>query len=582
MSEEFCRPRAGDVNDAAALAASSGPSVSNLTLASSLGVDAAFDGTTLRAAICDSSEELAAVLCHLEPGRHPRFVETVWTSGLRAALNAQRLADESRLDDIGRDMLEKFGTQLAAHHDRQQAEFVRALGEYFDPKDGRVPARIDAFLNDRGDLARTMHKYLSSDGELAKTLSRAFNESSPLMKRLSPTDSEGVVQLVESKLRAAAEVQRSQFAAALDPTNETGALARFFGKLKHELKAAGDERDKQFAALSRTLDANDAASPLSRFFKESANTSREMLKAMNAEDPSTPLGAIKAALVKQLESSTKSQLEKLDAMATVQREDSLALREAVAKLEERRRIVARSPAGGATFEDALLGTLGGLLRGAAITLDATRAVVGLRPNCKKGDAVARYGAESKHAGAAVVIEAKHDASYTVTRALAEMAEARSNRDASAGLFVMARSHAPAGFPRFQRYDCDLVVTWDDADPSDDIVLECALQLALFMAPLRRRGTGERADIETLSKHESLITKEIARWDEVRKLAQRMEKDAKALLEHARKGEAGLGQTLKNTKEVLKALDVPVLDAGSSREPALVLAERVEQRADAAE
>ena len=570
------------MNNAAALAASSGPTVSNLALASSLGVDAAFDGTTLRAAICDSSEELAAVLTHLEPARHPRFVETVWTSGLRAALNAQRLADESRLDDIGRDMVTAFGQQLEAHHDRQQAELGRALATYFDPKDGRVPARIDAFLRDGGDLARTMDKYLSSDGELAKTLARAFSESSPLMKRLSPTDSEGLVQLVDSKLRAAAEAQRVQFSAALDPTNEAGALARFFGKLKHELKAAGDERDKQFAALSRTLDANDGASPLSRFFKESANANREMLKAMNAEDPSTPLGAIKAALVKQLESSSKSQLERLDAMATVQREDSLALREAVAKLEERRRIVARSAAAGPTFEDALLVTLGDVLRGSSITLDATRTAVGHRPNCKKGDAVARYGAESKHAGAAVVIEAKHDASYTVSRALTEMEEARSNRDASAGLFVMARSHAPAGFPRFQRHGRDILLTWDDADPSTDVVLEAGLQLALFMAALGRRETAERADIEALADLESRIEKELGRWDGVRKKAERMRKDAEELLEDARKGEKALGLMLKSAKHVLKTLDVPLLDAGSSREPALLLAGREEPRADAAE
>lgn len=570
------------MNNAAALAASTGPSVSNLTLASSLGVDAAFDGKTLRASICDSSQELAGVLTHLEPARRSRFVETVWTSGLRAALNAQRLADEARLDDIGRELVTTFGEKLEAYHDRQHADLGRALAEYFDPKDGRVAVRIDGFLSDGGELARTMGKFLSADGELAKTLARSFGESSPLMKRLSPTDSEGLVQLVESKLRAAAEAQRVQFAAALDPANESGSLARFFSKVKQELKTAGEERDKQFAALSRTLDGNDPNSPLSRFFRESSNANRELLKAMNAEDPATPLGAIKAALVRQLESSTKLQLEKLDAMATLQREDSLALREAVAKLEERRRIVARSAAAGPTFEDALLVTLGDILRGSGLTLDATRTVVGVRPNCKKGDAVARYGAESKHAGAAVVIEAKHDASYTVSRALAEMEEARSNRDASAGLFVMARSHAPAGFPRFQRYGRDILITWDDGDPASDTVLEAALQLALFVAPLGRREKEERADIQALADLESRIEKEVTRWDSVRKKAERMRKDADELIEDARKGDKSLGLMLKSAKHVLKTLDIPLLDAGSSREPALLLAERSEFDSDAAE
>jgi hypothetical protein len=572
----------GYVNNAAALAASTGPSASNLSLASSLGVDAAFDGKTLRAAICDSSDELAAVLTHLEPARHARFVETVWTSGLRAALNAQRLADEARLDDIGRELVTTFGEKLEAYHDRQHSDLARALAEYFDPKDGRVAARIDGFLRDGGELARTMDKYLSADGELAKTLARSFGESSALMKRLSPTDSEGLVQLLESKLRTAAEAQRVQFAAALDPANESGSLARFFSKVKQELKSAGEERDKQFAALSRTLDVNDQSSPLSRFFRESSNANREMLKAMNAEDPSTPLGAIKAALVRQLESSTKLQLEKLDAMATVQRDDSLALREAVAKLEERRRVVARSAAAGPTFEDALLVTLAEILRGSTITLDATGNTVGLRPNCKKGDAVVRYGADYNHAGAAVVIEAKHDASYTVSRALTEMEEARSNRDASAGLFVMARSHAPAGFPRFQRYDGDILITWDDGDSASDIVLECALQLALFISPLKRRGSADREDIEALADLEARLEREMGRWNEVQKTADRMHRLADDLVDNARKGLKGMTQLLKSAKHVLKTLGVPVLDAGSSREPALLLAERIELDADAAE
>jgi hypothetical protein len=181
-----------------------------------------------------------------------------------------------------------------------------------------------------------------------------------------------------------------------------------------------------------------------------------------------------------------------------------------------------------------------------------------------------------------VIEAKHDASTTVSRALQELEEGRSNRDASAGLFVLARSHAPAEFPRFQRYGRDILVIWDETDPTSDVVLECALQLALFMAPLGRRETAERADVDALTDLESRIGKEIARWDSVRKKAERMRKDGDELLEDARKGEKALSLMLKSAKRVLQALDVPLIDAGSSREPALLLAERVEPLADAAE
>jgi hypothetical protein len=103
-----------------------------------------------------------------------------------------------------------------------------------------------------------------------------------------------------------------------------------------------------------------------------------------------------------------------------------------------------------------------------------------------------------------------------------------------------------------------------------------------MAPLGRRETAERADVDALTDLESRIGKEIARWDSVRKKAERMRKDGDELLEDARKGEKALSLMLKSAKRVLQALDVPLIDAGSSREPALLLAERVEPLADAAE
>jgi hypothetical protein len=69
---------------------------------------------------------------------------------------------------------------------------------------------------------------------------------------------------------------------------------------------------------------------------------------------------------------------------------------------------------------------------------------------------------------------------------------------------------------------------------------------------------------------------------VRKKAERIRKDADELLEDARKGEKGLGQMLKSAKRVLQALDVPLIDAGCSREPALLLTGRAEPHSDAAE
>ena len=93
----------------------------------------------------------------------------------------------------------------------------------------------------------------------------------------------------------------------------------------------------------------------------------------------------------------------------------------------------------------------------------------------------RFGAESIYSGAAVVIEAKRDASYNVPKALGELETGRSNRIAQGGVFVMAKSHAPQGFPAFARYGNDVLVVWDETDEYTDPYLQAALFLALGLA-----------------------------------------------------------------------------------------------------
>jgi hypothetical protein len=532
-------------------------------------VQVALEGGQLQVALVETAPEVIEFFEHLPGAQRTRLVETAWQSGLRAAMNVHRLASESRLEEIGEEVLDSVRAQLDAHHERQQASLGRSLAEYFDPKDGRLPARIEAFLSDGGELARTMDRFLSDGGELAKTLARTFGDGSPLMKRLSPTDSEGLVMVLEAKLRVALERHGATLTNALDPSIESSPLARFFVKLKTELKAAGEDRDKQLAAIGKMLDANDKTSAMSRFLAEGRAAHQTLLQAMNAEDPTTPLGSIKSALLKLVDQHGKAHQEALALMAERQRLDSQEMREALAKLEVRRRVEARSAAGGASFEDAVVVTLGQLLRGAPLVVEPVGATVGLRPNCKKGDVVIAYGSEHRHAGARVVIEAKHDASYTVPKALAELEIARANRDASVGLFVMARTHATPGFPRFQRFGADVLITWDDGDTGTDELLELAVALTLFMAPLGRRQSEDRADIEALRDLEGRIECELSRYERMRTKVEKIRSHSDDLADELRKGNKALHHLLKSARKALGILDLPIL-CPDGNQPALQL------------
>ena len=115
-------------------------------------------------------------------------------------------------------------------------------------------------------------------------------------------------------------------------------------------------------------------------------------------------------------------------------------------METRRQGDAQSPRGGFDFEKAVTEVVVEAVRGAPILVEETGSTVGTRRNCKVGDLVLHYAPEHAFAGAALTIEAKRDASYTVPKALEELDVARANRGACSGLFVMAASHAPSRVP----------------------------------------------------------------------------------------------------------------------------------------
>ena len=82
------------------------------------------------------------------------------------------------------------------------------------------------------------------------------------------------------------------------------------------------------------------------------------------------------------------------------------------------------------------------------------------------------------------------------RALAELDEARKNRDASVGVFVMAKSHAPDGFPSFARYGTNVLVTWDEDDAATDPYLRAAVFLGIALVS-RSHSSAEPGDIDAL-------------------------------------------------------------------------------------
>jgi hypothetical protein len=537
-----------------------------MTINDTLSVLVSSHDSAVEARIVDRRPQALEVFGPLDDAARSALATDAWQVGLRALQSAYRQAEEARLQDVGKALVEDLGRRLQDHAAGQEKAFVSLLTRYFDPRDGQVVTRLERFLQDDGELAQAMSRYLAPEhGALAETLARQVGENSPLLRRLSPTDSQGVVALLGEKLRETLDASRADVSRALDPAAEDGAVARFLRVMKRDMQSAEDDRAKQIAAATKALDIADPASPLSVLLRSVQESRGVLLRAVNPDVAGSPMATIRSSLTVLLEQHFKQQQQALSAFQERQTKLDQQIHEALARLDERRRGLAKAPSGGIAFEHAVLCFVQESLRGAPVVAETTRAVVGKRSNCKVGDQVVRFTAESLYAGAAFVVEAKRDAGYTAAKALAELEVARGNRDAVCGVFVMAQSHAQPGFPHFARHGADILVIWDEEDETTDAYLHAAVLLATALTARARRpeDAGSR---DALRDVEQRICKELDRHAKMRKMIESIEKNAHELSEELRRGSDKLEGLLRSAKSTLKALDVELAEEEADGAP----------------
>jgi hypothetical protein len=477
---------------------------------------------------------------------------------LRALHNAHSAAQESRLKDVGAALVADIDRQLRTHVEEQRATIASVLAHFFDPKDGQVSQRLAAFVDDEGVLARLLDRYVGpKNSVLVEGLARQIGESSPLFKKLSPTDSEGLVKVLEAQLRTVMDQEHTELVRALDPLAEDGAVARFLRSLREELKGADQDRAEQLSAALAALDANNEASLLSRLVRETNQARLDVLAAVNPDAPSSPMAILKAGLTKLLREHASAQAELAISQQARQTAFEKEVREALARIETRRVQGQTSTRGGLDFEDAVVSFVRAVTQGAPCVFDVTGATAGVG-RCKKGDAVLRFTEESAFAGMAVVFEAKHDATYTAQRALDELDAARKNRDAGAGVFVMARSHASDAFPVFSRYGSNVLVVWDPEDPATDAYLHAAVLLGMALV-IRTKTTGDAGDIAALKDIEGRIETELSRLERMEKHSDAIRRNSEGISDEIRRAQKAFDLLLRKAQSTLRALNIEVRD-----------------------
>ena len=248
----------------------------------------------VKACVSDRRADSLEAFSELDAQQQIQLAQDAWSVGLRALMNAHSQARECRLQDVGQTLLNDFESQLSSFVESQQQTMLNVLGRYFDPNDGAVVARLQEFTKDEGALARLLQKYLGPQNSvLAQTLSQQVGQQSELFKKLSPTESEGLVQVLEVRLKEVMGSGHADLLRALDPLEADGAVARFLRALREELQTADEDRHKQLKTAIAALDANDETSLVSRLMRETHQARRSLLEAVNPDVPGSPMATIK-------------------------------------------------------------------------------------------------------------------------------------------------------------------------------------------------------------------------------------------------------------------------------------------------
>lgn len=516
------------------------------------------------AEIHDRRPDSPMIFGELDPFQRERLAMDAWAIGLRALQNAHMAAQESKLKDIGEALMEGLERQLSAHAQDHQERLTGALKRYFDPTDGQLAERLASFVDDQGSVARLLAAYVGPDSIMVAELTRRIGESSAIFRMLDPAATEGVVNAIETQVRAALHDGREEMKRALDPLAPEGAVTRFLQSLRKEFQNADQDVQKRLAIALRALDANNKDSLMSRLVDESAQARRQMLDAMNPGRPGSPLATLQTTIEKLIGDHVQKQTHFAEQQQVRQTAFEKEVREALARMETRKSEALRTARGGRDFEDAAMDFVERVTRGLACTFEATGSTKGVVGSSKKGDGLVRFTDESAYAGAGVVFEAKRERGYSVVKALEELDAARQNRDASAGVFEMAESHKPIGFPAFARYGNNVVVAWNEEDPATDMRLEAAILLGSALAT-RSRTVGDEGDINALRGIEKRITDEIHRLEGMEKSCDSIRKGADSISDELRKARKKLAVLLRDSQKTLTALKVELTDEAAERD-----------------
>ncbi len=436
--------------------------------------------------------EVIAALAARQPAERERYALTALRIGVLALGQAGGAIDGQILHHEGERLIAGVESRLKDHANALNQTLEGELKRYFDPSTGHFNDRVKSLVDKDGAFANLIRQHLEGEkSTLALELTRSVGKNSPLMQYLSPQQTDGLIARITTLAQERLEEQSRKVLGEFDLNNPQGALKRLINQIE------------------TNFNPGDPKSALGVLNEALKTTQEQIRKDLTLDGNTSSMSLLKAGLKAQL-----------DELANKQQE----FQQAISRQLGIKQVQARTTEGGFSFEQ----LVGEAVRTRALSMGDGFAAVGEIPGLlkrKTGDHEQTLGPESAAPGAKIVFECKRDQSYRVKVALRELAEARENRQAEIGVFVMSaatlrdkpdlKAEYPAALARF---DKDIIVVWDEENPATDVVLDAAVSLARALVIRGRREVqgAEAEELEEISAAISDLQKQFERFDKMTK------------------------------------------------------------------
>lgn len=331
----------------------------------------------------------------------------------------------------------------------------------------------DEFAEMQVDFGKALSRYFAEkDGVVPKSLNDALGDKGTLsqfLQRYFDPETGRLVRLMDGQVGPS-----SRFAKLFDPKNKDGVIAAIEDKVKHLV----EEKLNQVLVEFSLDEDGSAMCRLKTMIDNAFSGLREAL-------------GIKAARAEEAE---------------------------------------RGHVKGLSFEQDLYEVVATMGRQFGDETELVRGTPGVQ-KCKTGDHVVTLGETTGAPGLRIVIEAK-DQDYKVKKAVAELQDAKKNREAVSGVFVFAKGSEPIEIGNFKRIDNDFYCTVDKSALNEGGPLPflwAAYELARVQAvtTVRKEASG-KLDLGRIQQHIDGIAAWVPRFGEIITKANTVQKSGSAI------------------------------------------------------